>query len=278
MSKGKLRLIKRRIDSTVSTKKITKAMQMVASARLNKAQKNLKSIKEYAYYAEKLISKITPDQENILVKGGKGTVIVVISTDMGLAGAFPTEIGSTALKLSQQYNDFVGFIAVGNRAELELKKTGKILFSRTNLYDIPSKENAEYILDDILDLLENNKAYNFEIVYGELKNALIQRPKTEKLLPIQIDSKENARYEYEPDNAELFDEASYLFLLSKIYSFMYETKLSELHARQNAMKNATENAQNLIEDLKLDYNKLRQASITTELIEIVNGAQALQQE
>lgn len=278
MSKGKLRLIKRRIESTVSTKKITKAMQMVASARLNKTQKNLKNLKDYATYAEKIIKKIYTDPEHKYLKGGKGTVIVVISTDMGLAGSFPNDIAVEARKISETLEDFVGFITVGTKASLELKKTGKILLDRSNLYDIPDQSNAEYVLDDIIDVINKNEVSNIKVVYGELRNALIQRPRLIDLIPIKLNVEENSRYEYEPESNQIFEEASYLYLLSEVYSFMYETKLSEFYARQNAMKNATENAESLIEDLNLEYNKMRQASITTELIEVVNGAQALQQD
>ncbi|BBE32029.1 ATP synthase gamma chain [Tepiditoga spiralis] len=278
MSRGKLRLIKRRIESTTSTMQITRAMQMVASARLSKVQKKINSIQEYASYAERIISKIEPDYDSPLVKPGDGTLIVVVSTDMGLCGSFTGDISSHAIKEANNCSDFKGFLVIGTKGEIEIKNYGDILLSRTKLYDIPTSDNAEYILDDILNIVNSKKAGKVKIVYGELKNALIQRPKTIDLLPIKYESKLDTRYEYEPAPEILFKEASYLYMLSQVYRYMYETKVSELYARQNAMKNATENAKNLIDDLTLDYNKLRQSSITTELIEIVNGAQALQEQ
>ncbi|MDO7976709.1 ATP synthase F1 subunit gamma [Oceanotoga teriensis] len=276
MSKGKLRIIKKRIDSTRSTMQITKAMQMVASARLNKIKKGMQPIRDYAKYAKNIIEKIEPDINSPFVKDGSGTLLVVITPDMGLGGSFASDISTFAKKESEKTDDFKGFLVIGNRGSVELKKTNKILLSRVNLFDTPKKEHAEYILDDILEFLEKEDISKVKVIYGELKNALIQKPKIVDLLPIQYENSLDPRYEYEPDSSVLFEEASYLYMLSQIFLFIYETKISELHARQNAMKNATENAENLISDLNLEYNKMRQASITSELIDIVNGAQALQ--
>jgi F-type H+-transporting ATPase subunit gamma len=276
LSRGKLRIIKRRIASTNSTKQITRAMQMVASARLNKIKKGIDPIREYAKEAKNIIQKISPQDDSIYNRKNGETVIVVITPDMGLGGSFATDIANKAKKVANKTENFKGFYVTGTRGNIELKKTNKILLSRNNLYEIPDEGNAEYILDDILNFLEDENISNIKAIYGELKNPLIQLPKVVDLLPINYETKIDTRYEYEPDSKSLFEEAAYLYLLSQVFMYIYETKLSELHARQNAMKNATENAENLIEELNLEYNKMRQASITQELIEIVNGAQALQ--
>ncbi|MGM0639908.1 MAG: ATP synthase F1 subunit gamma [Thermotogota bacterium] len=276
MSRGKLRIIKRRIASTNSTKQITRAMQMVASARLNKIKKGIDPIREYANEARKIIQKISPQEDSIYNRKNGETVIVVITPDMGLGGSFASDLANKAKKEAEKIDNFKGYYVIGARGNIELKRTNKILLSRTNLYEIPDEGNAEYILDDILDFLEDENISDIKVIYGELKNPLIQLPKTIDLLPINYETEIDSRYEYEPDSVVLFEEASYLYLLSQVFMYIYETKLSELHARQNAMKNATENAENLIDELNLEYNKMRQASITQELIEIVNGAQALQ--
>jgi len=276
LSRGKLRIIKRRIASTNSTKQITRAMQMVASARLNKIKKGIDPIREYANEAKKIIQKISPQQDSIYNRKNGETIIVVITPDMGLGGSFATDLANKAKKEAEKIDNFKGFYVIGTRGNIELKRTNKILLSRSNLYEIPDEDNAEYILDDILNFLEDENVSDIKVIYGELKNALIQLPKTIDLLPINYEAEMDSRYEYEPNSKVLFEEASYLYLLSQVFMYIYETKLSELHARQNAMKNATENAENLIEELNLEYNKMRQASITQELIEIVNGAQALQ--
>lgn len=249
---------------------------MVASARLNKIKKGIDPIREYAKEAKKIIQKISPEEDSIYNRKNGQTIVVVITPDMGLGGSFATDISNKAKKIANKIENFKGFYVIGNRGNIELKKTNKILLSRNNLYEIPDEGNAEYILDDILNFLEDENISDIKVVYGELKNALIQLPKVVDLLPIDYETEIDSRYEYEPNSNVLFEEASYLYLLSQIYMYIYETKLSELHARQNAMKNATENADNLIQELNLEYNKLRQASITQELIEIVNGAQALQ--
>jgi len=279
MSRGKLREIKKRISSTKSTMQITKAMQMVASARTNKVQKQIKAVRDYANYAKKIIGKISPDPESPFVKSGDGTLIVVITPDMGLCGSFTSDISKRALEESKKCADFKGFIVIGSKGMQELRHTGNVLINRSDLYDIPSSENAQFILDDIIDIMNKESISKVKVVYGEYKNPLIQKPETADILPIKYeqDSITNT-YEFEPEPEILFEEASYLYVLSQVYMFMFETKISELYARRNAMQNATENAKNLIDEFTLDYNKLRQASITTELIEIVNGAQALQQE
>ncbi|WGS64109.1 ATP synthase F1 subunit gamma [Marinitoga aeolica] len=278
MSRGKLRILKQRRASTQSTMKITKAMEMVAAAKANKIVKEITALKDYAHYAEKIIKKISPVEDSIYTSNNKGTLIVVITPDMGLCGAFPIELSKMAIDLSNKTKDFVGFYNIGSKGEIELKQTGNLLLSRTKLYDVPKQEDAEYILDDIIDIIESKNIGKVKVVYGAFKNALVQKPEVVDLLPISFEGAMDPRVEYEPDSKELFEEAAYLYLLSKMYLIIYENKISELYARKNAMHNATDNAKNLIEKLTLAYNKARQASITQELIEIVNGAQALQEE
>ncbi|AEX85984.1 ATP synthase F1 subunit gamma [Marinitoga sp. 1135] len=278
MSRGKLRILKQRRASTQSTMKITKAMEMVAAAKANKIVKDIQALKDYAYYAEKVIKKLSPVEDSIYTSKKPGTLIVTVTPDMGLCGAFPMELAKEAMNLANKTEDFVGFVNIGTKGEIELKKTGKLILSRTKLYDVPTQENAEYVLDDIIDIIEEKGIGKVKVVYGAFKNALVQKPEIVDLLPVSFEGKNESRYEYEPDSKELFEEAAYLYLLSKMYMILYETKISELYARKNAMHNATDNAKNLIEKLTLAYNKARQASITQELIEIVNGAQALQEE
>ncbi|KLO24503.1 MULTISPECIES: ATP synthase F1 subunit gamma [unclassified Marinitoga] len=278
MSRGKLRILKQRRASTQSTMKITKAMEMVAAAKANKVVKEISSLKDYAHYSEKIMKKIAPVEDSIYTSKKEGTLIVVITPDMGLCGAFPMELTKVANDLANKTDDFIGFYNIGSKGEIELKQTGNLLLSRTKLYDVPKQEDAEYILDDIIDIIEDKNIGKVKVVYGAFKNALIQKPEVVELLPINFEGSMDPRFEYEPDSKELFEEAAYLYLLSKMYLIIYENKISELYARKNAMRNATDNAKNLIEKLTLAYNKARQASITQELIEIVNGAQALQEE
>ncbi|POZ92842.1 ATP synthase F1 subunit gamma [Petrotoga halophila] len=272
MSRGNLRAIRRRIASTESTMQITRAMQMVATARLNKIQKRWKGVKDYSNYTERILKKVPFVEESLYTQNGEGSLIFVITPDMGLAGSFPSDLVKEALRAKSKLEDFKGYFALGAKGYSGLKSE-TVLEKEINLFDIPKVDHAEYLLEIIFQIMENKGISKLKVVYGELKNALIQLPKTYDLLPITRDKFEiDARYEYEPEEEKVFEDAAYQYLLSKMYLFLFETKLSELHARQNAMKNATDNAHDLIEELNLDYNKQRQASITQELIEIVNGA------
>jgi len=272
LGRGNLRAIKRRIASTESTMQITRAMQMVATARLNKIRRRWKGVKDYSNYAETILKRVPFVEESFYTQNGEGSLIFVITPDMGLAGSFPSDLVKEALRAKSKLEDFKGYFVLGAKGNSGLKSE-TVLEKEINLFDIPKVDHAEYLLEIIFQIMENKGISKVKVVYGELKNALIQLPKTYDLLPITRDKFEiDARYEYEPEEEKVFEDAAYQYLLSKMYLFLFETKLSELHARQNAMKNATDNAHDLIEELNLEYNKQRQASITQELIEIVNGA------
>jgi F-type H+-transporting ATPase subunit gamma len=272
MSRGNLRSIRKRIDSTESTMQITKAMQMVATARLNKIQKQWKGIKDFSYYAETILKKSPFIEDNFYTQEGEGTLILAITPDMGLAGSFPSDLIKEALALKQNTEDFKGFLIIGAKGYYSLRNEG-VLLSRTNLYDIPKVDHAEFLAEDLFYIMRQKNITKVKVLYGKLKNALVQLPSTFDLLPIKKEHLEiDERYEYEPSTEIVFESAAYLYVLSKLYQFLFETKLSELYARQNAMKNATDNASDLIEELTLEYNKQRQTAITQELIEIINGA------
>jgi len=272
MSRGNLRAIKRRIASTESTMQIARAMQMVATARLNKIQRRFEGVRDYSNYAEKVLKKVPFIEENFYTQKGEGSLIFVITPDMGLAGSFPSDLVKEAIIAKSKLEDFKGYFVLGSKGYSALK-SGTVLEKELSLFDIPNANHAEYLLEIIFQIMRTEKISKVKVVYGQLKNALIQLPKTYDLLPITKDKFEiDARYEYEPEEEKVFEDAAYQYLLSKMYQFLFESKLSELYARRNAMKNATDNANDLIEDLNLEYNKQRQASITQELIEIVNGA------
>lgn len=272
MSRGNLRSIKRRIASTESTMQITRAMQMVATARLNKIQKQWDTVKNYAYYSEKILEKVPVNEDSFYTQDGEGTLVLLITPEMGLAGSFPSDLTREALSLKSKLTDFKGYFVIGTKGYSALKNE-KIFLNSTNIYDIPKIDHAEYLVEDMFEIMRENNIKRVKVVYGKLRNALVQLPQVFDLLPIKgRNEKLDARYEYEPMEEEVFEQAAYFYVLSKIYLFLFETKLSELHARQNAMKNATDNAHDLIEELNLEYNKQRQTSITQELIEIVNGA------
>ncbi|HOB16799.1 MAG TPA: ATP synthase F1 subunit gamma [Defluviitoga sp.] len=272
MSRGNLRNIKKRINSTESTMQITKAMQMVATARLNKIQRQWDGVKDFSFYAERILKKSPFVENSFYTQETEGTLVLVITPDMGLAGSFPSDLAREALRLKQSIEDFKGFLVIGAKGYYALRHEG-ILLSRTNLYDVPKVDHAEFLIEDLFEIMRAKNITKVKVLYGLLKNVLVQLPATFDLLPIKKELLEiDERYEYEPSQEEVFESAAYLYVLSKLYRFLFETKLSELHARQNAMKNATDNAYELIEELTLEYNKQRQTLITQELIEIISGA------
>ncbi|QTA37170.1 ATP synthase F1 subunit gamma [Thermosipho ferrireducens] len=273
MSRGKLLQIKRRVQSTESLMKITKAMEMVATARVKKIEKKLQDVRMFLKETKRLLENIEIESSHPFLTGSGKKAVIVLSTDMGLCGAFPSEIAREALKVIDKEN-IERIYAVGTKNIPFFKKHPKIHRIYERVYEIPTFDFAKTLMKDIV--AEN--IGTIYIVYGSFKNRLIQKPETVKITPIDKSPLKTSRYEYEPDIEELTSSIIEFYVAATIYSLAFETKVSELYARQNAMRNATENASEVISELTLEYNKERQASITQELIEIVSGAQALSEE
>lgn len=275
MSKGKLRAIKKRIESTNSTMQITRAMEMVARAKLNKIRKGLQYIRLYEQSMKRALERVWLGLDSHPAPSGQGELLLIITSDMGLAGAFNSEI----LKLAEQTlskSDTNYIITVGVKAESYFKKYEMTSSSYSHFYDTPDHEEAAIIVDDVMDIMENKKLRSLKMVYSNFKNALIQLPKSVNLLPVgPFSRQERDVYDYEPEVELLYRDVLDSWLISEVLLGLYETKVGELYARQNAMKNATENAKNMIETLTLARNKLRQSNITQEIIEVVNGAESL---
>ncbi|MBB6062565.1 F-type H+-transporting ATPase subunit gamma [Thermosipho japonicus] len=273
MSRGKLLSIKKRVQSTESLKKITKAMEMVATARVKKVEKNLEGVREFLNETKRILENIEFVGNHPFITGEGKKALVVISTDMGLCGAFPTEIGRAALNFVEKEGiDYV--YAIGNKTIPFFKKHKSTRRIYERIYDVPTFDFAKTLTNDLV----NDGVGKIFVVYGKFKNRLMQKPEIVQLTPIEIENTKSSRYEYEPELENLVDSALVFYVATSIYSYAYETKVSELYSRQNAMRNATENADEVIRELTLEFNKERQASITQELIEIVSGAQALQEE
>ncbi len=210
MSRGNLRSIRKRIDSTESTMQITKAMQMVATARLNKIQKQWKGIKDFSFYAQTILKYFPFVEDSFYTREGEGTLILVITPDMGLAGSFPSDLIKEALTLKQKAKDFKGFLVVGSKGYFSLKNE-EVLLTRTNLYDIPKVDHAEFLAEDLFEIMRENNISKVKVLYGQLKNALVQLPSTFDLLPIKKEYFEtDERYEYEPSTEIVFESAAYL--------------------------------------------------------------------
>lgn len=283
MSRGRLRQIRRRIQSTESTMQITRAMEMVARAKVQKVEKLLKTVRRFAEEARNIVVNLPiSGVDDVLLTGGKGTAIMVVTADMGLCGAFNTDIAKTAEKMAGEFEDFAGFIVIGSRGLTYLSKRNEILHPFPKLYDTPSFSVAERVLDTILDDVREGRYGKLKLVYSEFKSRLVQRPSTMDLIPIKIERKEEGDrirkiWEYEPEVEGNVERYLFLYLSAELFRVLYETKVGELYARMNSMKNATDNAKEVIRQLTLAFNKARQASITQEIIEVVNGAEALKE-
>jgi len=275
VSKGKLRAIKKRIESTNSTMQITRAMEMVARAKINKIQKGLKFVRLYERAMERaLIRAYFGDTSHPKIEG-EGEILLIVSSDMGLAGAFNAEIMKAAEREITN-SDIRHIVTVGIKAESFFKKGDIPISSFSHFYDTPDLDEAAIIVDDALDIMESEHAGGLRMVYSSFKNPLAQIPKAVKLLPLDEFSRpDNDFFDFEPEIDVLFKDVLNSWLVAKVLLGMYETKVGELFSRQNAMKNATENAKNMIQQLTLVRNKLRQSNITQEIIEVVNGAEAL---
>ncbi|MFW6121403.1 MAG: ATP synthase F1 subunit gamma [Petrotogales bacterium] len=275
MSKGKLRSIKKRIESTDSTKQITKAMQMVATARLKKVEKGLPPIREYE---DRLFSTLKVVHNNLEYppsNEGEGEILIIITADMGLCGAFNSEI----IRYSQKYiekNDVKGIITVGIKAEKAFSNYDAFGKAFSRYYDTPDLDEVAVIWDEAYEMLNELNASSLKVIFAKLKNILVQLPDIKTIFPLGFEDENSENYDFEPSPEEIYDDLLNSWGVSVLLSAAYETKLGELYSRQNAMRNATDNAEDLIERLTLEKNKVRQSTITREIIEIVNGAEALE--
>ena len=276
MSRGRLREIKKKVQATKNLMKITRAMEMVARAKVRKFERAFRAFKEYMKEVERIKeSMFSPESDHPLLAGGEGTVIFVFTSDLGLCGAYNSEVVRRAEQEGERTADLKGYVVIGSRGVPHFRKLS-LLKSYEKLYDFPTVEVASLLADQVVNLVKGGEAGRIKVVYNEFINALIQRPKVVDLVPVKLSGK-NTNFEYEPSTEDMVDSFLYFYLTSKMMEMMFEAKVSEYYARQNAMKNATDNANEMIRTLTLEYNKARQASITQEIIEIVNGAEALKE-
>ncbi|MCO7125619.1 ATP synthase F1 subunit gamma [Sporolactobacillus shoreicorticis] len=286
-----MRDIKEKIASTKQMRKITKAMQMVAAAKLNRAQT---TAQDYSAYADKL-REVVASIASTLPKGGnskhpmlasrpvKKTAYLVITENRGLAGAYD----STVLKYTQnlirekhESKDEYLIIVTGKVGLNFFEKRGfPVTLSKT---DIPD----DIAFDDVLDfakqaisLYDTQKIDELHLVYNHFVNAISQTLVDKQLLPLtDLESKptEKVRYVYEPDEDEVLESLLPLYAQGQIYGALLDAKAAEQAARMTAMRSASDNASDIIDHLSLSYNRARQAAITQEITEIVGGAAALE--
>jgi F-type H+-transporting ATPase subunit gamma len=281
-----LKEIRNRITSVSSTMQITSAMKMVSAAKLKKAQDAITAMRPYANKLTELLQSLsaTLDSDSGSVyseqREVKKVLLVVITSNRGLCGAFNSNIIKAANQLIQ--NDYsnaeVKIVAIGKKANDAFKKSGKLLANKSDIFDDLTFNNAADIAQSLMDLFTNQKADKIELVYNQFKNAATQIVMTEQFLPIvppQADANVNLDYIFEPSKLEIVEALIPKSLKTQMYKAIRDSFAAEHGARMTAMHKATDNATELRDQLKLTYNKARQAAITNEILEIVGGAEAL---
>ena len=281
-----LKEIRNRIASVSSTMQITSAMKMVSAAKLKKAQDAITAMRPYSDKLSELLQNLSASldadsgskfADNRPVKK---VLIVAITSNRGLCGAFNTNIlKQSALLARETYADKqVDFVAIGKKANDILKKKNKVIVNHSSVYDDLTFDNVAVIAEELMDLFTTGAYDKIDIVYNKFKNAATQIVMTEQFLPIvPVEGEANlaADYIFEPSKAGIVEQLIPKSLKTQLYKGVRDSFASEHGARMTAMHKATDNATDLRNQLKLTYNKARQAAITGEILEIVGGAEAL---
>ncbi len=283
-----LRDIKSRINSTKKTSQITKAMQMVSASKLNRAENNAKAFVPYMDKIQEVVANIalgsSGDAHPLMQKRPvKKTAYIVITSDRGLAGAYNSNIlraAFLAMKQRHKSNDEFTVIAVGKIGLNFFKKRGVPVASEiTGLGDLPTFATIKDIASKSVSLFEDGTFDELYLYYNHFVSAIEHVVTEKKVLPLTeiTTSTKLTSYEFEPSQEDILEVLLPQYAESLIYGALLDGKASEHAARMTAMKSATDNAKELINNLTLKYNRARQAAITQEISEIVGGAAAQQQ-
>jgi F-type H+-transporting ATPase subunit gamma len=286
-----LREIRRRITGVKNTQKITKAMKMVAAARLRRAQESIVSARPYARklgeLLRHLVTKVDVNLNPLLVgRESKTVLLVVVTADRGLCGSFNSNIIKAAVHHLQMQGDIVSKVMTIGRKGSDFfgKRNFDVVSKQSGIFSDLDFDHARSFVKEITEGYLEGKFDKVEVIYNEFKSVIQQRIVIEQLLPIPPEeiqpSKEQkgvslVDYIYEPSSAEIVNALVPRHLNFQMWRVLLESNAAEQGARMTAMDNATENARELIRDLTLKFNNARQASITKELLEIVSGAEAL---
>ncbi|MBL6655722.1 MAG: ATP synthase F1 subunit gamma [Flavobacteriaceae bacterium] len=283
-----LKEIRNRITSVSSTMQITSAMKMVSAAKLKKAQDAITAMRPYSETLTGLINGLSADLNDdssnaySAERPIKKVLVVAISSNRGLCGAFNSNITKRVKELQEQYSTTaeVEFITIGKKvADFAQRSEYKSAGDFSQVFDNLQFSEVAPIADDIIESFIAKNYDKVEVVYNSFKNAGTQIVKTEGFLPLQpVESEENQAsedYIFEPSAAEIVSQLIPKALKTQLFKAIRDSFASEHGARMTAMHKATDNAQELKDQLKLTYNKARQAAITNEILEIVGGAEAL---
>ena len=289
-----LKEVRTRITSVKSTQQITSAMKMVAASKLRKAQNAILQLRPYAAKLQEILQNLSASLEGSdegKFSGGREinkVLIVVISSNRGLCGAFNANIIKETLRLL--YGEYKDLYKNGQVDLLTIGRKGSEFFARDEhgtvessdeLFDDMGFANVSVLAQRLMDDYVDGKYDKIEIVYNQFKNAAVQRLVVEQFLPVKTDDltdeidDHQIDFIFEPDKEQIVTELIPRSLKIQFYKAILDSYASEQGARMTAMHQATDNASELLKELKLTYNKARQADITKEILEIVSGAEAL---
>ena len=289
-----LKEVRNRIVSVQSTQQITKAMKMVAAAKLRRAQDNILRMRPYAQRLNSILTNLTGQTDGEMIseyaaqRDVRRVLIIAVTSDRGLAGAFNSNIfkGVNAV-VRERYSaqaaaGNVTMMAIGKKAHDYFQRRGPLLGSYTHVFAKLSFDTVREAAEEAMQGFREGRFDEVIMVYNEFRNVATQIVRTEQLLPLvpaepaaATAQVSNVEYIFEPSKEEIVQTLIPQSLKVQLYKAVLESNASEHGARMTAMDKATENAGELLKSLKLTYNRTRQAAITTEILEIVGGAEAL---
>ncbi|KJS85468.1 MAG: ATP F0F1 synthase subunit gamma [Peptococcaceae bacterium BICA1-8] len=278
--------IKRRIRSVKNTQQITKAMEMVAAAKLRRTQGAVVSARPYSNKLEEVLSRLvasSPDLKDALleVREPKKIGFIIVAANKGLSGGYNANIIRSAIVSMAHHRDQeIGILAVGKKArDFFRKRNYKVEAEFIGISDIPKLSEAKELAEAVKTFYTQGIYDEVYIVYTQFITAMQHKPKTKKLLPIETPQEESGGeldYIFDPSPQTVLNQLLPLYLINQVFSALTEAKASEHGATMTAMGSATDNAGDMIDQLTLKYNMARQAAITREISEIVGGANAQQ--
>ncbi|AHF11079.1 MULTISPECIES: ATP synthase F1 subunit gamma [Dehalobacter] len=279
-----VRDIRRRIRSVANMQQITKAMKMVAAAKLRKSQEKVIASRPYAKQLQSVLARLVQNQAEarhpLLEKRPVEKVgYILVTSDRGLCGGFNTNLNRMTRSLLDEKTDVqAGLVAVGRKGiDFFTRRNIEIITQFTGLGDSPNYSQAKGIAKDVIGLYTRGELDEVYLVYSKFISVLSQEPTAIKLLPIEPSAeKASGSYIFEPEPQQMLDKLLPSYVESQIFSALLESKASEMGAKMTAMDSATENAKEMIGKLTLMMNRARQAAITKEISEIVGGAAALE--
>ncbi len=281
MGSAGLIAIKRRIKSVESTRKITKAMNVVATSKLRKVRKELNGSEDYYNLCEeivnKLIASLPEDYESSFFNTKSNDLdklYIVMTSDTGLCGGFNGNVVNSLNEMIDDKNSS-RIVVVGGKGISYMKKYGlDTVKEYVEIPDIPTIKEVRAIYDDAVYMFKNGEVGEVNLVFTEFKSAIKQEVKIEKLFPLEIQSEVSEQFLIEPSLEEVLNSSLDIYFKCKIRRAMLHSKVSEQSARMTAMDGATQNANDILHSLNLKYNRIRQGMITQEISEIVGGAEA----